>query len=79
MMEQDAAFLATMLLFERFLVGIRAVFPESTHQMVGKDTGETSHVERWNTTLRQRLGRFVRKTLSCSKKRRSPPSSSTSI
>lgn len=44
------------------------VFPESTHQMVGKDTGETSHVERWNNTLRQRVGRFVRKTLSFSKK-----------
>jgi len=34
---------------------------------VGKETGETAHVERWNTTLRQRLGRFVRKTLSFSK------------
>jgi insertion element IS1 protein InsB len=34
---------------------------------VGKETGETSHVERWSNTLRQRLGRFVRKTLSFSK------------
>lgn len=34
---------------------------------VGKETGATSHVERWNNTLRQRLGRFVRKTLSFSK------------
>jgi IS1 transposase len=33
----------------------------------GKETGETAHVERWNNTLRQRLGRFVRKTLSFSK------------
>jgi len=33
----------------------------------GKETGETAHVERWNCTLRQRLGRFVRKTLSSSK------------
>jgi insertion element IS1 protein InsB len=38
-----------------------------THRCVGKDTGETAHVERWNNTLRQRLGRFVRKTLSFSK------------
>lgn len=34
---------------------------------VGKETGETAHVERWNNTLRQRLARFVRKTLSFSK------------
>jgi IS1 family transposase len=37
------------------------------HQSVGKETGETAHVERWNNTLRQRQGRFVRKTLSFSK------------
>ena len=29
--------------------------------------GETAHVERWNNTLRQRLARFVRMTLSFSK------------
>jgi len=37
------------------------------HQSVGKETGETAHIERWNNTLRQRVGRFVRKTLSFSK------------
>jgi hypothetical protein len=37
------------------------------HTAVGKETGETAHVERWNNTLRQRLARFVRKTLSFSK------------
>jgi insertion element IS1 protein InsB len=37
------------------------------HQSVGKESGETAHVERWNNTLRQRLARFVRKTLSFSK------------
>ena len=36
-------------------------------QSVGKETGETAHVERWNNTLRQRVGRFVRRTLSFSK------------
>ncbi len=36
-------------------------------ECVGKDTGQTNHVERWNCTLRQRTGRFVRKSLSFSK------------
>lgn len=44
-----------------------AVLPPSTHRSVGKETGETAHMERWNGTLRQRNGRFVRKTLSFSK------------
>lgn len=39
----------------------------ASHRSVGKDTGLTNHVERWNYTLRQRIGRFVRKTLSFSK------------
>ena len=43
------------------------VIPSKNHTAVGKETGETAHVERWNNTLRQRLGRFVRKTLSFSK------------
>ena len=43
------------------------VFPRRTHRSCGKGAGETCHVERWNCTLRQRLGRFVRKTLSFSK------------
>ena len=37
------------------------------HHIVGKDRGQTAHVERWNCTLRQRLARYVRKTLSFSK------------
>ncbi len=41
--------------------------PEEQHAAVGKDSGETNHVERWNLTLRQRLGRLVRRTLSFSK------------
>jgi IS1 family transposase len=43
------------------------VFATGKHHSVGKESGETAHVERWNNTLRQRLARFVRKTLSFSK------------
>lgn len=42
--------------------------PEDTHFLVGKETGLTNHLERLNNALRQRIGRFVRKTLSFSKK-----------
>ena len=35
--------------------------------MCGKDEGQTNHAERFFCTLRQRLGRFVHKTLSFSK------------
>lgn len=43
------------------------VIKSKKHISVGKHTGLTNHVERWNNTLRQRLGRFTRKTLSFSK------------
>lgn len=42
--------------------------PEATHTLVSKEQGETAHIERLNNTLRQRLSRLVRKTLSFSKK-----------
>jgi IS1 family transposase/transposase-like protein len=54
--------------FSDFWEAYRKVFPEKNHKCVGKESGETSHVERWNNTLRQRISRFVRKTLSFSKK-----------
>jgi IS1 transposase len=45
----------------------QAVIPHQQHCAVGKDSGLTAYVERFNNTLRQRLARFVRKTLSFSK------------
>ena len=53
--------------FSDFWGAYQKVFPEEKHRSVGKDTGETNHMERWNCTLRQRLARYVRKTLSFSK------------
>jgi IS1 family transposase len=50
-----------------FWAAYQAVMPEAQHSALGKETGETAHVERWHNTLRQRLARFVRKTLSFSK------------
>ena len=54
--------------FSDFWKAYAAVLPEETHRSVGKESGETAHMERWNNTLRQRIGRFVRETLSFSKK-----------
>jgi len=53
--------------FTDFWVAYKVVIPDEQHTAVGKETGETAHVERWNNTLRQRLARFVRMTLSFSK------------
>ena len=44
------------------------VLPSKRHRAVGKGTGKTNYIERFNNTLRQRVGRLVRKTLSFSKK-----------
>ncbi len=38
--------------FTDFLVAFTVVIPEEQHTAVGKETGETAHVERWNSTLR---------------------------
>jgi len=54
--------------FTDFWQAYQLVIPEDQLTQVGKETGETAHVvERWNCTLRQRIGHFVRKTLSFSK------------
>jgi IS1 family transposase/DNA-directed RNA polymerase subunit RPC12/RpoP len=46
----------------------KAVLPSKRHCAVGKETGLTSYIERFNNTLRQRVSRLVRQTLSFSKK-----------
>ena len=54
--------------FADFWDAYQMVWPKELLTPVGKESGQTAHIERWNNTLRQRLGRFVRKTLSFSKK-----------
>jgi insertion element IS1 protein InsB len=53
--------------FSDFWKTYAKVFPHKTHQLVGKETGQTAHQERWYNTLRQWLGRYTRETLSFSK------------
>ncbi len=43
------------------------VIDTGKHSSNGKEAGLTNHVQRWNLTLRQRIGRFVRLSLSFSK------------
>jgi insertion element IS1 protein InsB len=51
-----------------FWAAYACILPSKRHQPVGKDSGKTNHIERFNNTLRQRVSRIVRKTLSFSKK-----------
>ena len=44
------------------------IFSAKHHKAIGKETGLTNHIERLNNTLRQRISRLVRKSLSFSKK-----------
>jgi len=44
------------------------IFPSKRHKAVGKESGKTCYIERFNCTMRQRISRLVRKTLSFSKK-----------
>jgi insertion element IS1 protein InsB len=53
--------------FTDFWKAYFAVIPKEQHTACDKGDGETCYVERFNNTLRQRLGRLVRRTLSFSK------------
>jgi len=45
----------------------KGVIPPSQHRVCAKGTGQTNIIERFNCTLRQRVSRLVRKSLSFSK------------
>ncbi|MEY3996467.1 MAG: hypothetical protein RL344_810, partial [Pseudomonadota bacterium] len=53
--------------FSDFWKPYDTIITSGFHQSVGKESGETNHMERWNNTIRQWLGRYTRKTLSFSK------------
>jgi IS1 family transposase len=55
------------VVYTDFWAAYGAVLPSKRHHAVGKETGKTNYVERFNNTLRQRVSRLVRKTLSFSK------------
>ena len=56
------------VVYTDFWEAYETVIPEKRHRAVGKESGLTSYIERFNNTLRQRVSRLVRKTLSFSKK-----------
>ena len=56
------------VLYTDFWKAYAEVFPSKRHKAVGKSSGSTNHIERFNCTLRQRVSRLVRSTLSFSKK-----------
>jgi IS1 family transposase len=62
------AYRASAACFTDYWEAYRQVIPESQHVAAGKDSGLTNHIERFNNTLRQRVARLVRDSLSFSKK-----------
>ncbi len=55
------------MLYTDFWSAYVDVLPQEQHRTTGKDDGQTCHIERFNNILRQRMARFVRRTLSFSK------------
>lgn len=56
------------VIYTDFHSSYSVILPSKRHRAVGKETGKTNCIERFNCTLRQRVSRLVRKTLSFSKK-----------
>ena len=56
------------LAYTDFWQAYQTVIPHKSHRAVGKESGQTNHIERLNNTFRQRLSRLVRSSLSFSKK-----------
>jgi len=61
------AFKSRGFFFTDFLASYKCAIPSEQHQAVGKESGQTNHVERVNNTFRQRISRLVRSGLGFSK------------
>jgi IS1 family transposase/transposase-like protein len=55
------------VIYTDFWHAYNGVLPPTRHKAVPKESGKTSYIERFNNTMRQRVSRLVRKTLSFSK------------
>ncbi len=55
------------VIYTDFWESYAKILPSKRHRAVGKESGQTAHIERFNNTLRQRCPAMVRKTLSFSK------------
>ena len=64
---EDSRVLPKAFCFSDLWEAYQKVMPPDQHQACAKQEGETNHVERFNLTLRQRIGRLTRKSLSFSK------------
>ena len=53
--------------YQRLFGTTRDGHPKRTHRSCPKQAGETNHIERFNSTLRARCSRFVRRSYSFSK------------
>ena len=62
-----ASYRKRAICYSDFYEAYASILPSKRHRTVGKETGETAHMERFNNTLRQRCANRVRKTLSFSK------------
>ena len=60
-------FHANMGYFSDYWKAYQSVFDPDKHYPIGKQSGLTAYIERFNNTLRQRCSRLVRKALSFSK------------
>jgi len=63
-----AAYHQPVVVYTDFWAAYAAIIPVEQHHPVGKESGKTNHIERFNSTLRERIARLVRQTLSFSKK-----------
>ena len=63
-----AVYRQCVVCYTDFWSAYEEIFPSKRHRPVPKQSGKTSYIERFNNTIRQRISRLVRKTLSFSKK-----------